>query len=396
MVQDVYVIGSKGIPARYGGYETFVEKLTAGRQNRDISYHVAAKRSNSNRGSEKRFVYNNADVYNINVPNIGPAQAIYYDIAALKFAIQDAKQRQTKNPIFLVLACRIGPFIKRYVKQIHSLGGAFYVNPDGHEWKRAKWSYPVRRYWKLSESLMIKWADLVVCDNRKIQEYIETEYPQYHPLTTYIAYGTELKTSHLSSEDTEVRDWFSKHSINENNYYLIVGRFVPENNYETMISEFKKSNTKRELVIIANIEENAFYRKLLKETNFQDDSRIKFVGTVYNEQLLKYIRENAYAYLHGHEVGGTNPSLLEAMSATKLNLLIDVGFNRDVAEDSALYWTKAPGNLSQIINQADALADADIKERAIHARSIVRTRFTWEKIIREYEASFTRFVVKER
>ena len=93
--------------------------------------------------------------------------------------------------------------------------------------------------------------------------------------------------------------------------------------------------------------------------NFSKDNRIKFVGTVYDQELLKKIRENAYGYFHGHEVGGTNPSLLEALGSTKLNLLLDVGFNREVAEDAAIYWTKEDGNLAQLINDADLMEEKD-------------------------------------
>ncbi|MCJ0554362.1 glycosyl transferase, partial [Enterococcus cecorum] len=140
--------------------------------------------------------------------------------------------------------------------------------------------------------------------------------------------------------------------------YLIVGRFVPENNYEAMIREFMKSKTKRDLVIISNVEKNAFYNDLNKHTNFEKDERIKFVGTVYDQEQLKYIRENAYAYLHGHEVGGTNPSLLEALGSTKVNLLLDVGFNREVGENGALYWKK--NTLSDLIDEVDTFTESDV------------------------------------
>lgn len=93
-------------------------------------------------------------------------------------------------------------------------------------------------------------------------------------------------------------------------------------------------------MLITNVEQNKFYEELREKTGFEKDKRIKFVGTVYDQELLKKIREDAYGYFHGHEVGGTNPSLLEALGSTQLNLLLDVGFNREVAEDGAMYWSK--------------------------------------------------------
>lgn len=388
-MKHVYIIGSKGIPARYGGYETFVDKLTAGQQSNEIKYHVASRRDNSELSEANDiFDYNNAEVFAIDVPNIGPAQAILYDIKSLQWAIRNAKEIGAEAPIFYILAARIGPFMGHYVKQIHALGGSYFINPDGHEWKRAKWPLPVRKYWKISERGMIKHADLVIADNRKIEEYILDEYAPFKPQTTFIAYGTDTIPTTLKSTDENVRSWYKKHDILENEYYLIVGRFVPENNYETMIREFMISDSPKDLVIVTNVEKNKFYQDLLQKTRFDQDKRIKFVGTVYDQPLLRYIRENAYAYLHGHEVGGTNPSLLEALSSTQLNLLVDVGFNRDVAHDAALYWNKNSGDLANTIKQADSYSSVQLVENEKSAKAIIESGYTWEKINDEYERKF--------
>ncbi len=388
-MQHIYIIGSKGIPARYGGYETFVEKLTAGQKSLDIKYHVASRRDNTELSQENDvFEYNGAEIFSIDVPNIGPAQAIAYDIKALQWAIKNAKDIEAEAPIFYILAARIGPFMGKYVKQIHALGGTYLINPDGHEWKRAKWPLPVRKYWKVSEKGMVKHADLVVCDNRKIEEYIQDEYGTFKPNTTFIAYGTDTKPSSLSKSDSTVKNWFHEKNIQENNYYLIVGRFVPENNYETMIREFMKSDSKKDLVIITNVEKNKYYQQLLQSTGFDKDGRIKFGGTVYNQPLLRYIRENAFSYIHGHEVGGTNPSLLESLSSTQLNLLVDVGFNRDVAHDAAIYWIKKDGHLANAINKADQYTKEQLLINSDRAKQIIADEYTWDSIIDKYEVLF--------
>lgn len=385
-MKSVYIIGSKGIPAKYGGFETFVEKLTENQKDKNIKYYVACMRENSAKSNivEDVFEHNGATCFNIDVPSIGPARAIAYDIAALKKAIEISKSNKDVEPIFYVLACRIGPFIGKYRKQIHELGGQLFVNPDGHEWMREKWSAPVRRYWKISESLMVKNADLLVCDSKNIEKYIQEDYQKYSPKTTYIAYGTDLHKSSLTSKDRIVREWFSEKGVSENNYYLVVGRFVPENNYEAMIREFMKSNTEKDFVLITNVEQNSFYEKLRKETGFDKDSRIKFVGTVYNQELLKYIRENAFAYFHGHEVGGTNPSLLEALSSTKLNLLLNVGFNKEVGENGAIYWDK--DKLHTVIEKAETLSQEQIDELNRLSTKQVQERFSWDFIVDEYES----------
>lgn len=129
------------------------------------------------------------------------------------------------------------------LKQLKLFNGELLVNPDGHEWLRAKWSLPVRKYWKLSEQLMVKHADLLICDSQSIEKYIKTDYSKYQPQTRYIAYGSDIKKSEVSLRNQKVKEWYAKFNVKPNNYYLIVGRFVPENNYATMIKEFMKSDT---------------------------------------------------------------------------------------------------------------------------------------------------------
>lgn len=386
--QHVYIIGSKGIPAKYGGFETFVEKLTEYQTDNSLQYHVACMSENSLKSNyrDKHFEYNNADCFNIDVPNIGPAKAIYYDVKALDYAIKLAIKNQNKNPIFYILACRIGPFIGNFKKRIKKINGKLFVNPDGHEWLREKWSKPVRKYWKISEQLMVKHSDLIICDSQTIEDYIQTDYKKYQPKTTYIAYGTDTTSSKYTLGDFKVRQWFSEKKSTENNYFLVVGRFVPENNYETIIKEFMKSTTEKDLLLITNVEKNKFYDRLLENTKFDQDRRIKFVGTVYDQNLLKYIRENAFAYIHGHEVGGTNPSLLEAMYSTKLNLLLNVGFNREVGKDGALYWDKK--NLNIKINTLSSISTDSINKISINSTKIIIKNFTWQKVYNDYYKIF--------
>ncbi|OYS85544.1 glycosyl transferase [Limosilactobacillus reuteri] len=399
-MQDVFIIGAKGI-GNYGGYETFLKKLIeTDKENKQIKYHVACKYNGQGAMDESklpgaktiddhRFTYYNADCFKIDISEkLGPAQAIYYDIAAFKECIRQIKEQNISHPIVYVLACRIGPFISKYVKQLHQLGGQLFVNPDGHEWMRAKWSRPVRKYWKVSEAGMVKHADLLVCDSVNIEKYIQTTYAKYQPKTTYIAYGADVTASNLTADSEKVRIWYAEKGLKENDYFLVVGRFVPENNYATMIAEFMKSKVKKDLVLITNVEHNKFYEELKKETGFDKDPRIKFVGTVYDGDLLKYIRENAFGYLHGHSVGGTNPSLLEALSSTKLNLLYDVGFNREVGQDAVLYWTKDNGSLKKLLDSTESMDIDNIRKLGINAKERIENAYSWEYITEKYDDVF--------
>ena len=383
MVKEVFIIGSKGIPAKYGGFETFVDRLTEYKKNANIHYHVACL-SDIN----EEFEYNGARCFNVKVPQIGAAKAVYYDIKALRQCIEYIKENNYNGAIVYILACRIGPFIRFYKNKLKKLGVTLYINPDGHEWKRAKWNALIRAYWKFSEKLMVKNADLLICDSVNIEKYIQKVYKRFSPKTVYIAYGAEVKNSTLTKNDIKVREWFSDKRIREKEYYLVVGRFVPENNYETMIKEFMSSDTKKSFVLVTNVEHNNFFNELKEKTHFDKDERIKFVGTVYDQDLLSYIRTNAFAYLHGHEVGGTNPSLLEALATTPLNLLLDVGFNKEVGRNGALYWNKKSGCLKKLIEESDHMLQSDIEKYEMRAKKRIEESYSWERIVEQYEKEF--------
>ena len=380
-MQHVFIIGSRGLPAKYGGFETFVENLVGHQVSPQIQYHVACL---SDKEAYHHFDYKGVDCFTIQAPKFGLARVIAYDMMAINYALKLVKEQEIVQPVFYILGNTIGAFIAHFARKIHHAGGIFYINPDGLEWKRAKWAKPVQAYLKYSEKLMTKHADLVISDNQGIEMYINKIYPLSK--TTFIAYGTDLNLSSLTDQTTKVRDFFNQWQSKEKNYYLIVGRFVPENNYEIIIREFMKSQTQRDLLIICNHQGNAYFEELRQKTNFDQDERIKFVGTIYDQDLLKYIRNQAFAYIHGHEVGGTNPGLLEALAQTDLNLVLDVDFNHQVAKETAFYWQKADASLVALIDQVDMKADFSQLGQA--AKENMKENYTWEKIVGEYEELF--------
>lgn len=384
-IRHVYIVGCKGIPARYGGFETFVEKLTENRASDRIRYHVAC--AVDEMPEDPEYEHNGAHCFCVKWRPLGAARAVFYDLDALGCAISHAERNGFEHPVFYVLACRIGSFVGRFARKIREIGGSLLVNPDGHEWMRAKWSAPVRRYWKLSEAGMVKRADLLVCDSRTIERYIREEYARFSPETTYIAYGADTAPSKLDDDDPAFAGWLEENGLEPNGYYLAVGRFVPENNYETMIREFMASGTDRAFALVTGVDEG-FLDELEKRTGFRSDPRIRFVGTVYDQELLKKIRENAFAYLHGHEVGGTNPSLLEALASTRLSLLLDVGFNREVAEGAALYWTKEAGSLIRLIMRVESVDDQEANVFRELSREMIRVRYSWNLVVSSYEKLF--------
>lgn len=399
-MQHVFIVGAKSIGA-YGGYETFVYKLIeAFRDSNDIKFHIACKANGDGYMDEAKykdvtaiktneFELFGAHCFKINVPNWGAATALYYDVASLQYCYKYIKDNHIEHPIIYVLACRIGPYMPSFYKKIKKLGGKVFVNPDGHEWMREKWSLPVKKYWKISEGLMVKNCDLVICDATNIDSYIHSQYDSTHRKinTTYIAYGADLEKSAISDGDELFSEWLDENGLKTKGYYLIVGRFVPENNYETVIREFMEAYTDKSLAIITG-SNTKLMNELEKNLHMSNDTRIKFCGTEYNQDLLKKIRENAYAYIHGHEVGGTNPSLLESLAATDINLLLDVGFNREVADNGGLYWDKKDNTLRDLIHYCDQIDSVEIQELGNKAKNRIRENYTWQKIADEYKKVF--------
>lgn len=378
-MRNVFIIGSKGIPANYGGFETFVDQLVSRQNNKNIHYYVSCLSDNND-----LFTYKGATCFNVNVPNIGSAAAVLYDLLSIKRCIDIIKEKSLDDCLLLILACRIGPFMSYYQRQFHKLGIKVYLNPDGHEWKRSKWNSAIKAYWKYSEKLMIKNTDLAICDSIAIENYINEEYKIFYPKTKFIAYGADTTPSTIEDTNEELLSWYEKYNIKPGEYYLTVGRFVPENNFETVIREFMMSKSSKDLVVVTNIEQNAFYNNLKESTGFPKDNRVKFVGALY-EPLVKKVREHAYGYIHGHEVGGTNPSLLEGLASTNLNICLDVVFNREVAENGASYFTKESGSLSSLINQVDLYSAQDIEAYSVKAKQRIDNFYSWKFIVDEYE-----------
>lgn len=229
-VQHVFLVGAKSLGA-YGGYETFINKLTEYHQNNPkIKYHVACKANGDGSMNpyktpgvqiinDHEFTYHNAHCFRIKIPEkLGPAQAIYYDVAALHESCEIIKREKILHPIVYIMACRIGLFMEHYYHEIHKLGGRVYLNPDGHEFLRAKWPAPIRKYWKISEQMMVKWSDLVICDSKTIEQYIHDCYDGKgtkgrNPKTTFIAYGAETRKSKLADDDKKLLEWYAKKGL---------------------------------------------------------------------------------------------------------------------------------------------------------------------------------------
>lgn len=378
-MKNIFIIGSQGYNKNYGGWETFVKNLCDFYDKSKANLYVSELTFNKN---DKNYKKNGINCLPIYTKKIGNATMFLNALLAFKYVKKYIRVNNIENPIIYILGLRLGPilcFSKPYLKK-HKI--KTYINPDGLEWKRSKWNKFIKYCFKYSEKTMTRHCDGIICDSKGIKTYLEDEYPNNKVPKTFIAYGTKV----IDLNDIDEKSILNEYLLKKNDYYLVVGRCVPENNFELIIREFMNSKTDKKLIIISNIEGNKYYEDLKSITNSDSDQRICILPGIYDEVKLSVIRKNAFAYIHGHSVGGTNPSLLEALSLTELNILYDVNFNHQVGLNSCLYFFKE-NSLTKILNKEEYLKSIR-KEKGKLAKKRIKDEYTWEYIVNKYEKVF--------
>ncbi len=386
-MKNIIIIGARGYESKYGGWETFVTNLINNYNDKETRFFVPEL---THEKGKKEEVRNGVICKQIYVPKQGFVTMFTFTIIATLYYKKYIKKEKLNNVIMYILGCRVGPLFTLIHKSLNKMGVKIIINPDGLEWKREKWAWWIKQCFKISERTMIKSSNYVVCDSKSIEEYVKDKYKKYNVPTTFIPYGAYLND--LKDIDKNTKEFMEKYDIKPREYYLIVGRFVPENNYGLIIREFMKSNTEKDLVIVTNVEKNKFYKKLLKLTNFDKDKRIKFVGSIYDDEILRRLRKNAKAYIHGHSAGGTNPSLLEALSITDINILYDVSYNKEVGEESTLYFSKEEGSLVEVINKVENFKTKDYANYGDLAKKRIKEDYTWDIIVNKYKKLFDKLL----
>jgi len=364
----IAILGARCLPARYGGTETFTEKLALGLVNRGhkVTVYCCAPYQ-----SEKAKIY--LGIRRVIIPTIRIAAMEKFTYAAISFI------SVCFTDIDIVLMNQIGggPFC--VLPRI--FGKKVIVNPDGLEWKRSKWSWFGAIILKTFEYISVILANCIVADSKAIADYIITTYGKP---AVYIPYGADPDLFHKIDFD------FGKLNLKPNSYCLQVCRLEPENNAYVVMREFTGIGTPLELAIIGSSPFSIKYRNSLKQFK---NPRIHLLGSIYGIKYRALMR-NAFIYIHGHEVGGTNPVLLEAMAAGKCIVALDVPFNREVLADTGLYFTKEAGDLASRIDYL-ASHPNEIEHFGNLAKQRVSKIFTWDRIIREYEALFVHMMEED-
>lgn len=377
-MKHIFIIGSRGYHAKYGGWETFVTNLVDNYNDDNTIFHVSGLSKKEDKLNNK--ISNNLVTDSFYIKQNGGIKMLLCTTKAFRYYIKYIKDNNISNSYIYVLGLKLGPLLKLYKNKLNSLGITILVNPDGLEHERSKWNYLVKKFFLLSEKWMLFNSDIIVCDAKGIKKYIDLKYPKLKKKTIYIAYGTNS----INLKDINEKNVLKEYNLSKNNYCLMVGRFVPENNYELVIDNFMKSKINKKLVIVSNISSSNYYNEVVEKTKCASDDRIVFIDGIYDQLKLAVIRKNAYAYIHGHSVGGTNPSLLEALSLTNLNILYDVCFNKDVGKDACIYFNNE-NNLIRILDNIDKY---DSKLMSKKCREIIKNNFTWDIIVSKYKNIF--------
>lgn len=356
--KKIAIIGTVGIPAKYGGFETLAEYLTQNlNQKLDITVYCSKKPF----AKVRNQTYNNSRLIFLPLKANGP-QSVIYDIFSIIHAF-------FKNDVLLVLGVSgsiMFPILKLFGNR------KIVVNIDGIEHKREKWSHAAKRYLSFTEKIAIKHADTIIADNEGIKEYIKSKYNKEPAL---IAYGGD----HVFYEKL-TRKVRVDYNLPEK-YALKVCRIEPENNIEMILNAFSAFNV-YPIVIIGNWKNSNYGLKLFNK--YKSHKNLKLINPIYDQRELNEIRSNCYIYIHGHSAGGTNPSLVEAMYLKLPVIAFDVNFNRYTTSNEAEYF-KTKDQLVDILN---SLLPERIKRNAINMYQIAQNNYRWEKISDQYNELF--------
>jgi glycosyltransferase involved in cell wall biosynthesis len=358
MPKSVAIIGSVGVPPKYGGFETFADQLVRHLRNEfDFTVYCSAK------GYEHQLS-NFFGAKLVYLPfKANGVQSIVYDITAIFHALS----RSDTLLILGVSGCTILPFVRLVSKK------KIIVNIDGMEWKREKWNRLAKAFLKLSEKFAVKNADVIITDNAEIHRYVMNEYRKEGAL---IAYGGD----HAKPE-RDIEEYLGRYRFLSGKYAFGMGRIELENNVKSELEAFAAVDS-FPFVMVGNWENSAYGRNL--KTAYQKRDNIHLLDAIYDQKQLDVLRSNCSLYIHGHSAGGTNCSLVEAMSLGLPIVAYDVAYNRETTENKAIYF-KDTVELKSILQ---SLGSYDLDKISHDMLEIAQRRYRWDIIASQYAAIF--------
>ena len=365
-IMRIAITGSRGIPNNYGGFEQCAENLAVllVKAGHEVTVY-----------NPDYHEYNQPDYHGVRIvkignpeKKIGTAGNFIYDYGCMKHALKE------KCDILLVLGYTTASVFFPFLRKGKSI---LVTNMDGLEWKRDKWNAAIKKLAKWFESLGAKYSDHLVSDNGEIRNYLLQEYGKD---STFIAYGAEI----FDQPDANI---LQQYNIAPGEYDLLIARLEKENNIETILDGIVLSGVQKPFLVIGK--HQTAYGEFLKN-KYKDHPGIRFMGGIYNLNHLNNIRWYGRYYFHGHSVGGTNPSLLEAMASGAYIISHNNLFNRDVLGEHAFYFGN-PREVAALLSKTEDL-EAKRKEYIGVQTEKIRSQYNWKKIAGEYEELFKRLL----
>ncbi|WNH08600.1 DUF1972 domain-containing protein [Thalassobellus suaedae] len=350
------ILGTRGIPNHHGGFEQFAEYFSVflAKEEHDVFVY------NSNTHPYKENRYKGVNIIHCKDPEdkIGTVGQFLYDLNC----ILDSRKRQ-----FDVIL-QLGYTSSSIFNKLLPKSSKIVTNMDGLEWKRSKYSKMVQKFLLYAERLAIKSSDFLVSDSVGIQEYIKSK---YNTDSKYIAYGADV----FFNPQPKV---LKKYSLETFKYNMLIARLEPENNIEVILDGVKASYNNKPFLVVGKHDTNKF-GNYLKE-KYKGNDYIKFVGGIYDLEILNNLRFFSNLYFHGHSVGGTNPSLLEAMASNSLVVANNNVFNKSILQKDAFYFDTAE-DVTKYVNYLNKRDHTEFLERNIKK---IEKRFNWDLINKEY------------
>jgi glycosyltransferase involved in cell wall biosynthesis len=352
----IAMVGTRGVPARYGGFETAIEEI--GQRLVQRGHRVTVYCREMGDGAR-------------------PARHLGMDLVHLPALRKRSLETLSHTGLSVAHLLRHRPDAAivfnaanaPYLPAIRAAGVPVATHVDGLEWKRAKWGRAGRNYYQLVERLAVRWSDALIADAAGIQDYYREKFDAD---TVYLAYGAPLQAGGGTDRLGEL-------GLAPRGYHLVVARFEPENHVHLIVEGFARSAARLPLVVVGSAPYSDRYTSMVHGLG---DDRVRFVGGIWDQELLDQLYANALVYWHGHTVGGTNPSLLRAIGSGTATNAFDVGFNREVLETAGRYFA-GPDDVTRLVHEAESPgSDADARGR--HARQLAR-RYNWDDVAAGYE-----------
>ncbi|MCZ2858126.1 DUF1972 domain-containing protein [Blastococcus sp. VKM Ac-2987] len=352
----IAMVGTRGVPARYGGFETAVEEV--GRRLADRGHEVVVY-CRTTPGQDER-----------------PARHLGMDLVHLPAARTRALETLTHSALsvaHLVAHRSDAAFVFNaanapLLPALRAFGIPVATHVDGLEWKRAKWGPVGQRYYRAAEALAVRWSDALIADAQGIADYYRTE---FGAPTSLLTYGAPLVRPGA--------DRLAELGLTPGGYHLVVARFEPENHVDVIVDGYRRSGARKPLVVVGSA---PYADDYTRHVHALADDRVRFLGGVWDQQQLDQLYASAFTYLHGHSVGGTNPSLLRALGAGAAVLAFDVDFNREVAADAGRYFADA-ADVARLVDEAEA-APATVRAAGRRATGLAE-RYDWDDVASGYE-----------